>query len=69
MAKGYCPECDAPLQVGKSPRKAQRISCYKCGSSLVITSISPIELDWALGDEGDNDTTYEYDSDPDYSAV
>jgi transposase-like protein len=69
MAKGYCPECNATLQVGKLPRKGQRISCFKCGSDLEITNISPIELDWTLDEEGDSDTRYERGFDPKFRDV
>jgi len=54
MAKGYCMECDAVLNLGKSPRKGQRVNCFKCGATLKVTSLSPIELD----------LEYEADSDP-----
>jgi lysine biosynthesis protein LysW len=45
MAKGYCTECNATINLGKSPRKGQRIVCFKCGASLNVTNLSPIELD------------------------
>ncbi len=51
MAKGYCPECDVTINLGKSPRKGQRITCFKCGSQLKVIGLSPIELDWAYDDD------------------
>jgi len=53
MAKGYCPECDVTINLGKSPRKGQRISCFKCGSQLEVVGLSPIELDWAYDEDPD----------------
>jgi uncharacterized paraquat-inducible protein A len=63
MAKGYCPECDVAINVGKSPRKGQRITCFKCGTILAVANLSPIELDWVLGEESDSETLddFEYD--------
>ncbi|KPK88755.1 MAG: hypothetical protein AMJ88_18480 [Anaerolineae bacterium SM23_ 63] len=53
MAKGYCPECDVTINLGKSPRKGQRIICFKCGSQLEVVGLSPIELDWAYDEDPD----------------
>jgi transposase-like protein len=62
MAKGYCIECDAALNLGKSPRKGQRIVCFKCGSTLKVTSLSPIELD--LEYEAEDDAWSDSEDDP-----
>jgi lysine biosynthesis protein LysW len=51
MAKGYCPECDVTINLGKSPRKRQRVTCFKCGSQLEVVGLSPIRLDWAYDDD------------------
>jgi hypothetical protein len=61
MAKGYCPECDVAINLGKSPRKGQHITCFKCGTILEVANLSPIELDWALGEETDSETLDDYD--------
>jgi lysine biosynthesis protein LysW len=66
MAKGYCPECDVTINLGKSPRKGQRISCFKCGSQLEVVGLSPIELDWAYDE--DPDLTMDDDIDQEYTG-
>jgi lysine biosynthesis protein LysW len=66
MAKGYCPECDVTINLGKSPRKGQRITCFKCGSQLEVVGLSPIELDWAYDE--DADLRMEDDIDQEYAG-
>jgi hypothetical protein len=65
MATGFCFECDTTLNLGKSPRKGQKVTCFKCGAVLEVVATSPIELDWALDedfiDDGDFDIDYDYD--------
>jgi len=51
MTKGYCPECDVAINLGKSLHKGQRISCFKCGAHLEVVGLSPIELDWAYDED------------------
>jgi lysine biosynthesis protein LysW len=69
MAKGYCIECEATLNLGKAPHKGQRISCFKCGADLEVVGLSPIELDWAYDEEEVWDTDdYDYDVDYDYEG-
>jgi lysine biosynthesis protein LysW len=51
MTKGYCPECDVTIGLGRSPRKGQLVSCFKCGAYLKVASLSPIKLDWVYEDE------------------
>jgi lysine biosynthesis protein LysW len=63
VAKGYCPECDVSINLGKSPRKGQRITCFKCGSELEVVGLSPIELDWAYGEDPDDETEDQFDQD------
>ena len=62
MAKGYCIECDAALNLGKAPRKGHRIICFKCGATLKVTSLSPIELD--LEYEMESEVWDDYEGDP-----
>ena len=50
-----CPECDAEIEVDEyDVDKGDLLSCPECGSNLVITGLSPFELDIA-GDEDDDD--------------
>lgn len=59
MAKGFCPECDQDIDLGKSPREGQYVTCNGCGAYLQVIGLSPIELDWA------GDDSFDYDDDVD----
>ena len=60
MARGFCPECDAEVGLGKSPRLGQRVICPSCGADLEVVETSPIELDWAFEDEEEYGYEEEY---------
>jgi len=49
MAK--CPECGNPIEVGKNVKLGANIECPECGTVLEVISLSPPDLDYALGDE------------------
>jgi lysine biosynthesis protein LysW len=69
MAKGYCVECESALSLGNDPYKGQRVTCYKCGATLEVIGLSPIELDWVYDEDSDDFEDYDsgdYDSDLDY---
>lgn len=59
MAKGYCPECDNDINLGRDPNKGQKVSCPSCGAYLEVVGLSPIELDWVF--EDDEELEYEYE--------
>jgi len=65
MARGFCPECDASIDLGNTPAKGQKVTCKSCGAYLEVVAISPIELDWAFDEEVDYDDD-DYDEDDDY---
>lgn len=49
-----CPECDNDIDVDEyDVDKGDIISCPECGSSLEVTSVSPIELDVAPEEDED----------------
>ncbi len=51
-----CPECDAEIEVDEfDVDKGDQLSCPECGSSLIVTAVSPIELDLATDDDDDED--------------
>jgi alpha-aminoadipate carrier protein LysW len=51
-----CPECDAEIEVDEfDVDKGDQLSCPECGSNLEVTSVSPIELDFAPEDDDDED--------------
>ena len=59
-----CPECDNDIDVDEyDVDKGDLINCPECGSSLEVTSVSPIELD--VAPEEDEDELDEDESDED----
>ncbi len=39
-----CPECDGSIQLSGKLHVGQKLSCRRCGSTLVITEREPLEL-------------------------
>ena len=51
-----CPECDAEIEVDEfDVDKGDQLSCPECGSPLVVSGISPIELELATEDDEDDE--------------
>jgi uncharacterized paraquat-inducible protein A len=46
--ESFCPECDHRLKVGAHPHLGQKIRCPSCETGLVVTSLSPLDLDTAM---------------------
>lgn len=63
MATGFCIECDTTLNLGKSPHKGQKVTCFKCGAVLEVVGTSPIELDWTFDEDFSDDFDIDYDYD------
>jgi lysine biosynthesis protein LysW len=47
-----CSECENPIQLGEDVRLGELIACPKCHWLLEVISLNPLELDYALRDEG-----------------
>ena len=47
----WCPECDSMIKLDKGVKVGERIECPECSTLLEIISLTPLELDYALGDE------------------
>jgi alpha-aminoadipate/glutamate carrier protein LysW len=64
-----CPECDAEVEVDEfEVDLGDPLSCPECGQSLVVSSTSPVELDFAVEendeeDERDDDIDEDRDDD------
>lgn len=55
-----CPECEAELDLDEfDVDTGDSISCDDCGATLVVTSLSPVELE--VADEDDEDESYAED--------
>jgi lysine biosynthesis protein LysW len=69
MANGYCTECGGNINLGNKPREGQIACCNKCGATMVVVNLSPIELEWMIDDateEMDEETKFKYDIDFDF---
>lgn len=61
-----CPECDADIEVDEfDVDKGDQLSCPDCGSTLEVTSLSPVELELAPDDDDDLDDDDDDDLDDD----
>jgi lysine biosynthesis protein LysW len=46
-----CPECDSTIVFSTKMKLGKSIECPECGVMLEVISLSPLELDYALGDD------------------
>lgn len=53
--KGFCPQCDASVTVGRHVRVGDRLNCPQCVVGLEVLSLSPFELDYADSEEWEED--------------
>ncbi len=51
----YCPECDAEIRFGRKPRLGQQKTCGQCGEEVEVIGLRPLELDYLLEDEFDDE--------------
>lgn len=56
----FCPSCDGRIRLDVKPQKGQMVICPHCEAELVVVSVNPLELDWAL--ELDEDLDEDEDS-------
>ena len=51
-----CPECDAEVDVDETDADLDdEVTCPECGQNLVVTSVEPLELDFAPDDDEDEE--------------
>lgn len=48
MEQGYCPECSHRFKLKLHPKTGMEIVCPRCKVKLVVTSVSPLDLDLAI---------------------
>jgi alpha-aminoadipate carrier protein LysW len=61
MAKTYCPDCDAVISVD-NPREGATIHCRECGVELEIIGTDPLEVDYPLDTDWEDEWEEEEDS-------
>jgi lysine biosynthesis protein LysW len=52
MARTYCPNCDAVINVDK-PKMGATVRCRECDMQLEVISVDPFEVDFPLDYEED----------------
>jgi hypothetical protein len=55
MNDAICPECGRTVTVDGKPYKGQWIACPHCSADLEVISVVPLELDFALLEEAEED--------------
>jgi alpha-aminoadipate carrier protein LysW len=46
-ANAACPECDAPVNFGRSPLAGEVVRCTDCSAELEVVSRDPLKLELA----------------------
>jgi hypothetical protein len=47
IPRGFCPDCDAMITVGREVRVGTRLNGPTCGVELKVLNLSPCEHDYA----------------------
>jgi alpha-aminoadipate carrier protein LysW len=56
-----CPQCGSEVSVGSQPRIGKLGECKSCGAELEVVWLDPLELDWPMMDEDEEDLDDELD--------
>lgn len=54
MAKAFCPNCDAEIQV-RTPKLGAKLTCPECDEQLEVVSVDPFDVDYPYEDDWDDD--------------
>jgi len=55
IQKAECPQCSYEISVGSQPHVGQQVVCPSCGSELEVVWLDPLELDWPLLDDDEEE--------------
>lgn len=59
-----CIDCDEQIQFDEQPRLGMLVICENCDAELEVVRKSPLELDWPLGDDDEEDVDdFDFDDD------
>ena len=61
-----CPKCDAVIDVDEDELdEGDELTCEECGSNLTVSSLDPLELERAGGEEGEDEDEEEEEEESD----
>ena len=52
---GTCPDCEENFELEDTAEIGQVIACPKCKAKLEILDLSPVVLDYAIEEEGEDE--------------
>ena len=61
MQSAECPQCGSEVSVGSQPRIGKLVECKGCGAELEVVWLDPLELDWPMMDDDDEDYDDDFD--------
>jgi uncharacterized paraquat-inducible protein A len=53
-----CPECGLSIQFSTQPARYHLLLCPQCETLLVVTAVSPLNLDWAFEEPDGSDIAF-----------
>lgn len=55
MPKAVCPDCGEDVQIDPALKIGERFECPECSVELEVVSLKPLEVDYALYDDWDDE--------------
>ena len=46
MAFAYCPGCLVRVELNRTPKMGQQVTCWCCSVVFRVTDLNPLQLDW-----------------------
>lgn len=61
QATALCPDCEWEIDLGLTPEVDQRVTCPNCWAYLRVISLEPLELNWDIEEDWNDDGEVEKD--------
>ncbi len=55
MPYAMCPSCDEDIYLPRAPRLGTFVACPNCGVRLEVVDENPVELDWPMDEDEEED--------------
>jgi lysine biosynthesis protein LysW len=55
MATAICPSCGEDVKITGQPKIGQEVICPHCEDYLEVIEVDPVELNWSLDEEWEDD--------------